>query len=254
MILLGIIKKLKKIKRNKKFERQIHLAIKKSKKDALLNEDFDFQLKLAIKKSLEENVSNSKKFLGNKRNNINDKDKEKIKEKSFRREENEKLKLVKSEIDLYEEENEKKLKKEENKEESHNHIINYYHSEINKEENDDKDDIEEEENQLKLALNLSKEEYDILSNISKEKNSLNKSFKNEEFDENYGICPITQEYMECPVLTPSGIYYEKYAILDWIEKHKTDPITREKLTEDMLQEDLEYKEKIKKYREKFKKI
>ena len=68
------------------------------------------------------------------------------------------------------------------------------------------------------------------------------------------ICPITQDYMKRPVLTPSGVYYEKSAILKWIEKHQTDPLSREKLTENMLQEDEEYKEKIKKYREKFKKI
>ena len=39
------------------------------------------------------------------------------------------------------------------------------------------------------------------------------------------ICPITQDYMKRPVLTPSGVYYEKSAILKWIRKHNTDPIS-----------------------------
>ena len=59
--------------------------------------------------------------------------------------------------------------------------------------------------------------------------------------------------MKRPVLTPSGVYYEKSAILKWIRKHKTDPISRERLTKHMLQEDKEYKKRIKKYRKKFNK-
>ena len=85
-----------------------------------------------------------------------------------------------------------------------------------------------------------------------EKNEI-KEIKEEEFDEEYGICPITQEYMTNPVITPSGNYYEKSAIIDWIEKNKTDPLTREPLTVDMLMEDEEYKKKIIEYRKKFNK-
>ena len=80
-----------------------------------------------------------------------------------------------------------------------------------------------------------------------------KEIKEEEFDEEYGICPITQEYMTNPVITPYGNYYEKSAIIDWIEKNKTDPLTREPLTVDMLMEDEEYKIKIIEYRKKFNK-
>ena len=77
--------------------------------------------------------------------------------------------------------------------------------------------------------------------------------KEEEFDEQYGKCPITYEYMENPVLSPSGIYYEKSAIINWIEKHNIDPMTRERLTVDMLIEDEDYKKKIIEYRKKFNK-
>ena len=75
----------------------------------------------------------------------------------------------------------------------------------------------------------------------------------EKFDENFGICPITQEYMKHPMLTPSGNYYEKSAIIQWINKNKTDPISREILTIDMLVEDIEFRNKIKEYKKKFKK-
>ena len=75
--------------------------------------------------------------------------------------------------------------------------------------------------------------------------------KEEEFDEEYGICPITQEYMKNPVITPSGNYYEKTAIIDWINKEGTEPLTREKLTVDMLIEDKKNKKQIIEYRKKF---
>ena len=87
----------------------------------------------------------------------------------------------------------------------------------------------------------------------KEKIFGNDKEKEEEFDEQYGKCPITYEYMENPVLSPSGIYYEKSAIINWIEKHHIDPMTRERLTVDMLIEDEDYKKKIIEYRKKYNK-
>ena len=89
---------------------------------------------------------------------------------------------------------------------------------------------------------------DNINNIKKENPK-----KEDEFDEEYGICPITLDYMENPVLCPSGVYYEKSAIKDWIEKNGTDPFTREKLIMEMLVEDEEYRKKIIEYRKKFNK-
>ena len=106
----------------------------------------------------------------------------------------------------------------------------------------------EEERQIQLAIKESEKYMNNSNNI----NNL-KEKEEEEFDEEYGICPITQEYMENPVLVPSGNYYEKSAIIDWINKHNTDPMTREQLTVDMLIEDEEYKKEIIKYRKKFNK-
>ena len=56
--------------------------------------------------------------------------------------------------------------------------------------------------------------------------------------------------MEHPVLTPSGIYYEKSALLKWLKKNQTDPMSREYLTEDMVEEDIEFEKKIKLYKNK----
>ena len=84
-------------------------------------------------------------------------------------------------------------------------------------------------------------------------NNIINPIKEEEFDENYGICPITLEYMKNPVLAPSGNYYEKSAIIEWIEKNHNDPFSRENLAEDMLVEDEEFKKEIIKYRNKFNK-
>ena len=108
---------------------------------------------------------------------------------------------------------------------------------------------DKEEELIQLALYKSLEEMnqkkgenkpnENIINIKEEKND-------EEEDETFGICPITQEYMKHPVLKPSGNYYEKKAIIRWIKEHHTDPMTREELTEDMLIEDHEFKKKIKK--------
>ena len=59
--------------------------------------------------------------------------------------------------------------------------------------------------------------------------------------------------MKNPVLSPSGNYYEKTAILNWLKNNNTDPLTRQYLTPNMLIEDEEFKKKIIEYRKKFKK-
>jgi hypothetical protein len=45
-------------------------------------------------------------------------------------------------------------------------------------------------------------------------------------------CPITQEIMDDPYLTPNGRSYEKAALQFWVEHHGTDPLTRAPLTWD----------------------
>ena len=116
---------------------------------------------------------------------------------------------------------------------------------------------ENEEEQIQLAL------FKSLEEINKKKEKKEKFInlidgktveeeEEEEFDENFGICPITKDYMRHPMLAPSGNYYEKKAIFRWINEHHNDPITREWLSSEMLVEDLDYKRKIKDYIKKMK--
>ena len=104
-----------------------------------------------------------------------------------------------------------------------------------------------------LEMNTKKEETE---KEKKEENTIKlkeEEKEEEKFDEDFGICPIKLEYMKHPMLAPSGNYYEKSAIIGWIKKNQTDPLTREKLTVDMLVEDKEYAKKIKEYKKKFRK-
>ena len=108
------------------------------------------------------------------------------------------------------------------------------------------------QNELIQLLGATKEEAinkyeELLKNKSKE-------IESEKFDEYYGICPLTLKYMEHPVRSPNGRYYEKDAIFKWLEDHNDDPFTREKLSTDKLEEDLIFKIKIDEYRKKFNKF
>jgi hypothetical protein len=107
---------------------------------------------------------------------------------------------------------------------------------------DDEKNNEKKEIEKIIELNRKEDEYEKQKYEAIGNNSIYTS------DENWGICPITQCYMENPVITPSGVYYDKKAILDWISKSPYDPFTREFLTSDMLMEDNEYRNAIKEYR------
>ena len=48
------------------------------------------------------------------------------------------------------------------------------------------------------------------------------------------ICPINQTLMEDPVITPYGTTYERSAILNWLKRNKTDPLTKKSLSKEML--------------------
>lgn len=45
------------------------------------------------------------------------------------------------------------------------------------------------------------------------------------------LCPISQEVMKDPVITPSGISYERKSILDWLKKNQCCPLTKAPLTD-----------------------
>ena len=48
------------------------------------------------------------------------------------------------------------------------------------------------------------------------------------------VCPITQNLMKDPVIDPEGHSYERRAILKWLRRSHTSPITREYLVAEML--------------------
>ena len=39
------------------------------------------------------------------------------------------------------------------------------------------------------------------------------------------LCPITECIMTLPVITPSGITYDYFALTEWLNNHNTDPIS-----------------------------
>ena len=55
--------------------------------------------------------------------------------------------------------------------------------------------------------------------------------------------------MEDPVITPYGTTYERSAILNWIEKNKTDYNSNKKLTADMLVTNYVLKASLQEYKE-----
>ena len=43
------------------------------------------------------------------------------------------------------------------------------------------------------------------------------------------VCPISLSLMEDPVVTPSGVSYERECIEKWVKHNRSDPLTREPL-------------------------
>ena len=57
-------------------------------------------------------------------------------------------------------------------------------------------------------------------------------------------CPITQMVIKEPASTPYGHLYEHAAILKWVRKHGTCPLTNQKLSEDQIVKQYAAKEAI----------
>lgn len=58
-----------------------------------------------------------------------------------------------------------------------------------------------------------------------------KTFTREELE-----CPITKEIMIDPVKTPRGVYFERSAIIHWLQNNNTCPMTRDNMDVDDLEE------------------
>ncbi len=61
------------------------------------------------------------------------------------------------------------------------------------------------------------------------------------------LCPIGQEVMNDPVITPHGISYERKNILAWLEKIQSCPITKNPLKKEDLISNYALKQAIEKY-------
>jgi len=63
------------------------------------------------------------------------------------------------------------------------------------------------------------------------------------------LCPITQDIMVEPVLAEDGHTYEKKSIQEWLDKHGTSPITRDKISNKILIINRNLKNQIDQYRD-----
>ena len=61
----------------------------------------------------------------------------------------------------------------------------------------------------------------------------NIKIKLDEIEENLK-CPITQSIMNYPVITPSGITYERSDITRWLTTNHIDPVNRRQLSNEQL--------------------
>jgi len=79
---------------------------------------------------------------------------------------------------------------------------------------------------------------------TEKKTEKTKKIQIEEDVPDHFCCAITLSIMRDPVMTPAGHTYEKDAIVEHIEKHKSDPITGEKLLVEDLRTNRALKEAI----------
>ena len=63
------------------------------------------------------------------------------------------------------------------------------------------------------------------------------------------LCCITQQLMKEPVVDHEGNTYEKEAIIKWLNRTQTSPITRSPLTESQLKPNRALKDAIEDYKE-----
>ena len=63
----------------------------------------------------------------------------------------------------------------------------------------------------------------------------------------YFCCPLTLDVMTDPVLDREGNTFEREAVVAWLQKNKTSPISREPLNESMLVPNIALREMINHY-------
>jgi len=86
--------------------------------------------------------------------------------------------------------------------------------------------IEEKVTDLQNKNKIENKYHDINENIETTTTTENGFDEYESF-----LCPISQEIMSDPVITPKGITYDKKSILNWLKNNSICPITKTPLQE-----------------------
>jgi hypothetical protein len=97
-----------------------------------------------------------------------------------------------------------------------------------------------------ISKDNQKRENNLSTQASNSYNSQNQVTSDWDEYESF-LCPISQEVMYDPVITPKGISFERKAILNWLSKKKECPITKTPLNENDLISNYALKQAIENY-------
>ena len=97
--------------------------------------------------------------------------------------------------------------------------------------------LDELETHLTLAIHQSETDAEAKSHLIQRMSGLFQQIEDQQLDEipEYFCCAISMDIMTDPVVTPNGISYERHLIEEHIRQNgAVDPVTRDRLTIDML--------------------
>lgn len=63
------------------------------------------------------------------------------------------------------------------------------------------------------------------------------------------VCPISLDVMRCPLIASDGFSYDHESITQWLAKHPVSPMTREPMSPNSLQFNVELMNQIKKWKD-----
>ncbi len=92
---------------------------------------------------------------------------------------------------------------------------------------------DDKETEKEKNLDENNEKLEVNNSLDKT-NSMSTNYEDNIEEKDSFLCPINQTLMEDPVITPYGTTYERSAILNWLKKNNTDPLTKKKLSKEML--------------------
>jgi hypothetical protein len=110
---------------------------------------------------------------------------------------------------------------------NNNHVDSDLYNEYNN--NNNNNDIAENPYHYDADIQID-DNHDDISNSEKNKIQL----KDEDNIPEIYLCPISLQLMTDPVINPYGITYNRDSIEKWLKKSDKDPVTKKKLTKNML--------------------